>query len=96
MTLPIRFDLEAEEEFEAAASFYEERREGLGMAFLRAVDGAVQRLRDSGPRLYTAPPGVNPELGVQRILLERFPFSLADAGQGDDPCIGAWPRFDGP
>lgn len=76
MSLPIRFDIEAEEEFEAAADYYEERCAGLGVVFLNAVDDGVARLREGGPKLYTQPPGVAAELGVRRILLSKFPFSL--------------------
>ncbi len=73
--LPIRFGPEAEAEFEAAALYYEERSVGLGVAFLETVDAAVVRLAEA-PRLFSLSPGVPEELGVRRILLLKFPYSL--------------------
>lgn len=75
MPLPIRFGPEAEAEFEAAALYYEERSVGLGVAFLETVDAAVVRLAEA-PRLFSLSPGVPEELGVRRILLLKFPYSL--------------------
>ncbi len=75
MTQPIRFDTEAEDEFEAAAIYYEKCRTGLGVAFLNSVDDAVSRLREARQR-FGLPPGVSPELGVRRILMSKFPYSL--------------------
>ncbi len=75
MTLPIRFDAEAEDEFEAAALYYEERSRGLGTAFLNSVDDAVSRLREA-PQRFGRLPGVPEELGVRRILVSKFPYSL--------------------
>ena len=49
MTLPIRFDDEAEEEFESAAVFYEERREGLGIAFSARWTGRCSGFETQGP-----------------------------------------------
>lgn len=76
MSIPIRFDLEAEQELEAAAIFYEQRRDGLGKTFLNAIDDAVGRLRDA-PRRFRWAPNIPQELGVRRILLVKFPYSLA-------------------
>ena len=75
MTRPVRFDIEAEEELDAAAFYYEVRRAGLARSFLKAVDHAVDRLREN-PARYAAPPGVPSELGVRRLFVHRFPFSL--------------------
>ena len=75
MPLPIRFDKEAEDEFEAAALYYEERYADLGIAFLNSVDDAVSRLREA-PKRFSVPPGVPAELGVRRILVSKIPYSL--------------------
>jgi toxin ParE1/3/4 len=75
MTLPVRFDLEAEEELDAAAIYYETRRPGLARTFLDAVSEAVFRLSEN-PKRHTLPAGVPEELGVRRVLVRRFPYSL--------------------
>jgi len=88
MTLAVRFDAEAEEELDSAALYYEERRPGLARSFLRAVDDAAGRLRES-PGRYTAPPGVPSDLGVRRVLVHQFPFSLAMSSC--PPRFAYWP-----
>ncbi len=76
MSIPIRFDIEAEQELESAAIFYEQRRDGLGKAFLNGVDDAIGRMRDA-PRRFRLAPNIPQELGVRRIVLAKFPYSLA-------------------
>jgi hypothetical protein len=57
VTRRVLFEPEASAELEEAARWYEAQRSGLGLAFLAAVDGAVEHLAawpDSG----VAVPGV--------------------------------------
>jgi toxin ParE1/3/4 len=73
---PVRVEPEAKEELAAAAEWYEERREGLGLELLAEVDtvfGAIARRPGRFP-LY---PRVAPELGVRRATARRFPYSIA-------------------
>lgn len=74
MTKPLRLDREAEEELEGAWRWYEERRPGLGAEFLAAVEEALLRLE--GPTVSLAVPGTPEKLGVRRVLVRRFPYSL--------------------
>lgn len=46
MTLAWREHQEALDEYRAAANWYEDRRAGLGEAFMRAVDAAVESVLD--------------------------------------------------
>ena len=41
---PVIFDSEAKDEFDAAASYYEEQQAGLGDAFVAEVEAATQRI----------------------------------------------------
>ena len=73
--MKLRIDPEAAMELRAAAAWYEERRVGLGVELLAAVDSAIQRICQSPhgyPRLETLPE----EESVRRLLLRRFPYSV--------------------
>ncbi|RLB48490.1 MAG: hypothetical protein DRJ42_23085 [Deltaproteobacteria bacterium] len=73
--LGLRFEPEAEEELGAAMDWYEEQGPGLGAALLTEVQETLARLQQGtlpGMRI----PGVREELGVRRMLLDRFPYSL--------------------
>lgn len=76
MNQRIRFAVEASAELEEAAQWYEARRVGLGLAFLTAVDraiDAVSRWPDAGARVE----GLPAELPVRRVPVGRFPYYLA-------------------
>ena len=66
----VEFHPEAYVEAEDARSWYEAKWPGLGMAFIDAVQRAVDAVRDSPGRW---PPY---EYGSRRFFLRRFPFSL--------------------
>jgi plasmid stabilization system protein ParE len=73
--MKLRIDPAAEEEARQAAQWYEDRRRGLGLEFLVAVDAALQRIRDDPhqfPTLETLPD----EPHVRRFLLKRFPYLI--------------------
>ena len=64
------FHPDAEAEFVAAISYYEECDPGLGLDFAREVQQALRRVGDY-PRLW-------PEIAreVRRCLVRRFPFGV--------------------
>lgn len=64
------FHPEAEEEFEAAVAWYEERETGLGLDFAAEVREAI-RLTQSMPLAWP-----RMEEDVRRILVHRFPYGL--------------------
>ena len=71
----VRVDSEAEEELSAAAAWYEQKRPGLSADFLASIHEAiaqVQHLPESGSRF----PNVPDHLGVRRVLVQRFPYSI--------------------
>ena len=68
----IRVELEAKEELSAAAAWYEQRREGLGLE-LDAVFTVIAR----SPGRFPFYPRVAPELGVRRAATRRYPYAIA-------------------
>jgi toxin ParE1/3/4 len=73
---PLRFDVEAANELEQAAAYYEERREGLGNRFLTAAREVLARVRKL-PGSGAPVPRVPIDLCVRRIHLHRFPYAIA-------------------
>lgn len=72
------FHPEAEEEFEAAVAWYEERETGLGLDFATELREAIRRA--------VAMPLGWPEMegSIRRVLVHRFPYAVlyspGDAG----------------
>ncbi len=75
MSKPVRLAREAREEVLEAARHYGEEQPELRVEFLGAVDEALERLVRLASHLGT-PPGIDPTLGVRRVFMQRFPFSV--------------------
>ncbi len=75
MSKPVRFDDEAVEEFDAAAEWYEAQGRNLGVDFVVAVRGALDRVVHN-PEAWPRAPGVPQQLNVRRMHLRRFPYSI--------------------
>jgi plasmid stabilization system protein ParE len=73
---PVRVEPEAKQELAAAAAWYEERREGLGLELLAEVDAVFAAIARN-PGRFPSYPRVAPDLGVRRAAARRFPFSIA-------------------
>jgi len=73
---PVRVEPEAKQELAAAAAWYEERREGLGLELVGEVDAVFAAIARS-PGRFPLYPRVAPELGVRRAAARRFPYSIA-------------------
>lgn len=73
MTKPLRFDDEATEEMNAAAEWYEVRRENLGIEFVGEVRQALATIA-SAPESWTLIPEVDER--VRRFQLRRFPYAV--------------------
>jgi plasmid stabilization system protein ParE len=69
--MSIEFLPEARLEFDEAADWYEEQREGLRTEFVQAVDTAINRIA-SAPRSYPIIEGSF----TRRALLYKFPYSV--------------------
>lgn len=76
MSHQVRFAPEASVELTDAARWYEERRAGLGLAFLAAVDLAVESLL-RWPRVGSPVAGLPEDLEVRRVAVSRFPYHVA-------------------
>jgi plasmid stabilization system protein ParE len=63
---------EAEEELREALAWYEDQREGLGLEFLGAVEGAMGRAASTPLRW----PVWDLDERYRRIVLQRFPYLL--------------------
>jgi plasmid stabilization system protein ParE len=75
VTVPVRFEDEAEVEYREAGRWYEDRRTGLGVEFFDAVDVAVRQVLDF-PHIGTLVPRVSRDLPIRRLALARFPYHL--------------------
>jgi toxin ParE1/3/4 len=73
MKKPSRLAPEARRELRDAARWYEDQREGLGEAFIAAIEEALARVARLGPDCRPAI-GISRELGIKRVLVHRFPY----------------------
>jgi toxin ParE1/3/4 len=68
---PVTVHSEAEAEFRAAITYYEQQRQGLGGEFRVAVQRAIEQVRRS-PQAF--PP--HGDQGVRKCLVRRFPYTV--------------------
>ena len=76
MNRRVLFEPEASAELEEAALWYEAQRSGLGLAFLAAVDRALEHLA-AWPGSGVPVPGVPANLSVRQHPVSRFPYRIA-------------------
>ena len=81
MSLPVTYLPEAEDDIDAAYSWYEQQRTELGEQFLEALQETVSRLCDN-PQLY----GIF-HTDVRAAPLRRFPYVLYYRDRGADILI---------
>ena len=75
MNRPIRIEPEAAVELDEASRWYDDKRPGLGMEFLEAIDTALSHIA-RWPRAGARVPGVAQDLPVRRIPAGRFPYHV--------------------
>lgn len=77
MSKPVRLDVEAQEELDAAVSWYDAQTEraDVGNALLDEVNDALQRIA-AEPLACALAPGAAAQRGVRRCMLRRFPYAL--------------------
>ena len=68
MTYPLTIEPEAKDDLERAYIWYEDRRPGLGRAFLERVEELFDRLRQT-PEMHAAT-----YRNVRQTLVKRFPY----------------------
>lgn len=76
MRAEVSFVDEAVGEVDDAVLWYQERRDGLGLAFLAALDGAVESIK-RWPRAGALVDDVAEDLEVRRVPVPRFPYFVA-------------------
>ena len=75
MSLPVRFEDEADAEYRHAGRWYEERRPGLGLEFFDAVDAALDQIIRL-PQAGAPVPRLPADLFVRRAPVKRFPYQV--------------------
>lgn len=88
MTFPVFTETEAEAEIEEMVRWYERRREGLGALVLAELDDAFRRISER-PLAASLLPSLPAELGVRRVLLNRFPYFVAYVARSESIHIVA-------
>ena len=73
---PVRVEPEAKQELAAAAAWYEQRREGLGLELVEEVDAVFAAIARS-PSRFPVHPRLPSALGVRHAAARRFPYSIA-------------------
>lgn len=68
--MKLAFHEEAERELDAAVSYYEDCRAGLGKEFMQEIYAAVERML-AYPKAWSVLEG-----NVRRVLTHRFPYGL--------------------
>jgi toxin ParE1/3/4 len=75
VSTPVQFGPEATSELEDAVRWYEQQHAGLGLAFLTAVDDAVESIA-RWPRAGAPVAGLE-TLDIRRVPVSRFPYHVA-------------------
>ena len=90
MTKPVSLDVEAQQELAGAVAWYDLQTQGfeLGIDLLDAVEEAVGQVAQY-PQAQALAPGVPRGLGVRRLMVRRFPFSLVFVELPDEVRIVA-------
>ncbi len=60
------------EELDDSRTWYDEKASNLGVDFLREVDNAIERIRES-PETWS---WYEKEIGVRKFLVHRFPYAV--------------------
>lgn len=76
MSTAVTVHADAAAEVEAAAAWYDDQRDGLGLQFLAAVDRAI-RHAGAWPQSGTPVKGLGPDFVVRRLPVSGFPYHLA-------------------
>ena len=76
MTFETRFVIGAVTELDEAIGWYDDRRAGLGLAFLVAVDRTIKFVSQF-PQVSRLVDGVAPDLEVRMAPVDRFPYYVA-------------------
>ena len=81
MSPSVTFRVEAQTEFEEAAAWYEQQRDGLGSEFIAEVQAVLNQI-SAVPGLYAAI-----YHGVRRAPVRRFPYTILYRVEQDSVLI---------
>jgi toxin ParE1/3/4 len=84
--MKIRLLVEAEAEAEAAALWYENRKEGLGFDFLDALAHGLESV-EQHPQSFARTESLQGTREVRRYLLARFPFAIVYEVRADEILV---------
>ncbi len=82
----IRFHPGAAADLGSAGDWYELQLPGLASDLGDEVDRALDAIAEH-PSTWPLWPGLDPTLGVRRLLLPRFPFAIAYLVEGDTIAV---------
>ena len=85
----VRILEQAAEEAEAATSWYEKERRGLGTEFAAAIEAAMDVIQDGFLPL-SPMPGNSGRKGAKRLILRRFPYDIVVVEHGDEIIVVAF------
>jgi len=88
----VRVSKEAAEELSEAAAWYERESPGLGSRLIDAFEHALTLLRNESPPLVPVQ-GEAATKGAERLLLQRFPFSVIVVRRGQELIVVALAHF---
>jgi plasmid stabilization system protein ParE len=91
VTGPVTLHAEATAELEAAALWYDDQRDGLGLQFLAAVDRTIQQIA-AWPHAGSPVEGLASDLLVRRAPIPRFPYHVAYMATDDGIHVLAVPH----
>jgi plasmid stabilization system protein ParE len=84
----LRLHPEAEVDVAEAAVWYEQCQKGLGSDFLAELERSFTMILEA-PTTWSPWPGLEPNLGIRRFLLARFPYGIAYELAGEDIIVFA-------
>jgi toxin ParE1/3/4 len=82
--IPVALLREAETELREAVKYYEEKRSGLGLDFVREVETSIESLKRFPERWSIRPDG------TRRYLIHRFPYIVVYVFENDRVWIIAF------
>ena len=85
----VRILEQAAEEAEAATSWYEKERRGLGAEFAAAIETAIDVIEDGFLPLSPMPRNSGRK-GAKRLILRRFPYDVVVVEHGDEIIVVAF------
>jgi toxin ParE1/3/4 len=75
MSLPLRIEVDARQDFDKAADWYEEKQTGLGLEFIDEMNSVIELVLER-PDLGPLVPYLDARLELRWRLAPRFPYAV--------------------